>query len=168
MKENLDKQVVDSFGDEWRKFNHHHIDCLGGIETFHKQGIPSYGHPKENELALSANGVTPQIAHASEGSDTLHIGDQMVINFNPGAAHTQSSLISYLPETQTIFGGCQVKALGAGKGNLNDADTVKWPISIRKVKVAFPETKKVIPGHGKVGGSELLDYTIELFSSNSN
>ena len=26
MKENLDKQVVDSFGDEWRKFNHHHID----------------------------------------------------------------------------------------------------------------------------------------------
>ena len=63
--------------------NHHHIDYPGGIEAFHQQGIPSYGHPKENELALSANGVTPQIAPAAEGSETLHIGGQPVFIFNP-------------------------------------------------------------------------------------
>ena len=56
-----------------------------------------------------------------------------------------------------------VKALGAGFGNLNDADTILWARTIRNVGRQFPQAEIVIPGHGKVGGPELLDYTINMF-----
>jgi metallo-beta-lactamase class B len=32
-----------------------------------------------------------------------------------------------------------------------------------RFKFGYPNVKKVIPGHGKLGGIELLDYTIHLF-----
>jgi metallo-beta-lactamase class B len=31
------------------------------------------------------------------------------------------------------------------------------------LKVAISSVKLVIPGHGEIGGQELLDYTINLF-----
>jgi metallo-beta-lactamase class B len=143
--------------------NHHHIDCLGGLAAFHEAGITSYGYPSENELASRINGIAPKLEHGAGGFDTLKIGTKQIVNFYPGPAHTHGSLVSYLPETHTIFGGCQVKAMGAGKGNLADADTTQWPISIQKIKDTFPHVKKVIPGHGNVGDIRLLDYTVELF-----
>ena len=36
MKENLDKQVVESFGDEWKKFNHHHFDSSSLKDSFNQ------------------------------------------------------------------------------------------------------------------------------------
>ena len=36
MKENLDKQVVESFGDEWKKFNHHHFDSSSLKASFNQ------------------------------------------------------------------------------------------------------------------------------------
>lgn len=145
--------------------NHHHIDCLGGLQAFHQQGIPSYGYPSENEKALNRNGWAPKYGIGNADLDTIMLGEKAIINYYPGPAHTQGSIISYLPESATIFGGCQVKSMGAGKGNLNDADTLQWPNSIRRIKEMFPDTKQVIPGHGNVGNTELLDYTINLFSN---
>jgi metallo-beta-lactamase class B len=34
-----------------------------------------------------------------------------------------------------------------------------------KIKKAFPNLKKVIPGHGEIGDTALLDYTIQLFKN---
>jgi metallo-beta-lactamase class B len=53
----------------------------------------------------------------------------------------------------------------ATKGFLGDANVKDWSATVRKVKQAFPSVKLVIPGHGEIGGQELLDYTIELFKS---
>lgn len=36
MKKNLDKQVVESFGDEWKKFNHHHFDSSSLKDSFNQ------------------------------------------------------------------------------------------------------------------------------------
>ena len=55
------------------------------------------------------------------------------------------------------------KEMNAGKGFLGDANEKEWSNTIRKVKSTFPGMENVIPGHGKVGGPELLDFTIELF-----
>ncbi len=56
-----------------------------------------------------------------------------------------------------------VKAIEAGKGNLEDANANEWSKTVQKVKAKYPENTIVIPGHGKVGGIELLDFTIRLF-----
>lgn len=37
------------------------------------------------------------------------------------------------------------------------------PKTINNVKKAFPNAKTVIPGYGKTGGQELLNFTIFLF-----
>ena len=46
---------------------------------------------------------------------------------------------------------------------MGDANTDKWSETVRKIKLKYPNAKLVIPGHGKSGGTELFDYTIELF-----
>ena len=71
--------------------------------------------------------------------------------------------MAYFPEDNVLFGGCLIKSVGAGKGYLGDANTIAWPGTVHKIKLKYPKTEIVIPGHGKWGGTELLDYTIELF-----
>ena len=62
-----------------------------------------------------------------------------------------------------MFGGCLIKEVGVGKGNLEEANAEKWSETVTEVKKKYPNAKKIIPGHGKIGGIELLDYTIKLF-----
>ena len=71
--------------------------------------------------------------------------------------------MSYIPEDNLLFGGCMVKEVGAGEGNLEDANVTAWPTTIRAIKQTYPSLQVVVPGHGQAGGTELLDYTIELF-----
>jgi metallo-beta-lactamase class B len=61
-----------------------------------------------------------------------------------------------------------IKAVGAGKGNLEDANVAVWSETVGKLKRTYPEAKIVIPGHGKTGGTELFDYTIKLFLAAPN
>ena len=58
---------------------------------------------------------------------------------------------------------CLIKEAKAGKDNLAEANVKAWPETVRKVKKKYPKVKKIIPGHGELGGIELLDYTIGLF-----
>lgn len=62
-----------------------------------------------------------------------------------------------------MFGGCLVKTMNAGKGNLADANTASWSATVEQVKRAYPDVRFVIPGHGATGGVELLDFTARLF-----
>jgi metallo-beta-lactamase class B len=38
-----------------------------------------------------------------------------------------------------------------------------WSKTVSKLKAKYPDTQIIIPGHGKSGGTALLDYTIKLF-----
>ncbi len=53
--------------------------------------------------------------------------------------------------------------MNANKGYLNDANVNDWAATVEKVKKEYPQVRVVVPGHGKYGNEELLDYTIELF-----
>lgn len=141
--------------------NHFHNDCLGGLEAFYKKGIKSYASEKTIELAKKDSVTVPQIGFKEKL--TLRIGKKEIVNQYLGEAHTKDNIISFIPSENTMFGGCMVKELNAGKGFLGDANEKEWSNTIRNVKTTFPNIEKVIPGHGKVGGPELLDYTIRLF-----
>jgi metallo-beta-lactamase class B len=73
--------------------------------------------------------------------------------------------VGYFPSDNVLFGGCLIKEMQATKGFLGDANVKNWSATVRKVKHAFPSVKLVIPGHGQIGGQELLDYTIKLFKA---
>lgn len=141
--------------------NHFHNDCLGGLEAFHKKGIKSYASEKTIELAKKDSMTIPQIGFKEHL--TLRIGKKDIGNHYLGEAHTKDNIISFIPSENLIFGGCMVKELNAGKGFLGDANEKEWSNTIRNVKKAFPSAQFIVPGHGKPGGQELLDYTIGLF-----
>lgn len=140
---------------------HFHIDCLGGLEAFHKVGVPSYAQNLTIKLAKEKGTAFPQ-----NGIDTDYeftIGTQKVQAKYFGEGHTKDNIIGYFPSEKIMFGGCLVKEMNAGKGNLEDANVKDWPETIRKIKLAYPDVKTIIPGHGKIGDQILLDYTITLF-----
>lgn len=141
--------------------NHFHNDCLGGLEAFHKKGIKSYASEKTIELAKKDSVTIPQIGFKEHL--TLRIGKKDIVNHYLGEAHTKDNIISFIPSENLMFGGCMVKELNAGKGFLGDANENEWSNTIRNVKKAFPTAQFIVPGHGKPGGQELLDYTIGLF-----
>jgi metallo-beta-lactamase class B len=38
-----------------------------------------------------------------------------------------------------------------------------WSETVSRLKQQYADARIVIPGHGKSGGTELFDYTINLF-----
>jgi metallo-beta-lactamase class B len=47
-------------------------------------------------------------------------------------------------------------------GNTEDADLAAWPSTIARVIAAYPAVRIVVPGHGALGGLELLRHTQAL------
>ncbi len=146
---------------------HFHKDCLGGIQAFHESGYQSYAFQLTNDLAKE-EGYTP--TKTTFDSDGLLIksdaGEKVLISYF-GEGHTRDNIVGYVPDQEVLFGGCLIKSAKAGKGFLGDASTNAWSETVRKIKEEYPNLKIVIPGHGKPGGIELLDYTIEMFDTNN-
>ena len=143
--------------------SHFHVDCLGGLKAFHDNNILSYANDLTINLAQKDGAELPKKSFQSEQKLTLN--DSQIINTFFGRGHTYDNVVSYIPAEKVLFGGCLVKSVGAKKGNLTDADTLNWSSTIKKIKKAYPEVKFVVPGHGKTGSAELLDYTIDLFKN---
>lgn len=141
--------------------NHFHNDCVGGLAAFHKLNIPSYANQQTLVLAKQEGHTVPKVGF--EGSMELTIGNNTVVNRFFGEAHTLDNIISYIPSEALVFGGCAVKSMSAGKGNLEDANIAEWSATMEKIKKTYPNVQTVIPGHGDSGGIELLEYTRDMF-----
>jgi metallo-beta-lactamase class B len=140
---------------------HFHDDCVGGLDAFHAKGIPSYGSLKTNSLAKAEGNLVPE--NGFEEQLILTAGGLEVVTRFLGEGHTHDNVVAYVPVDQVLFGGCLIKEVRAGFGFLGDANTAAWSGTVINVKSTFPDVQIVIPGHGKVGNAELLDYTIKLF-----
>ena len=124
--------------------------------------MTSYASHKTIKSALNIDMPIPN--KGFKESKTFKVGSETVQVRFFGEGHTTDNVVAYVKSEETLFGGCLVKSLKAGKGNLADANTSEWSNTIRKIKKAYPELKVIIPGHGKAGDQKLLDYTEEMFS----
>lgn len=140
---------------------HYHTDNLGGLDEFHKRGIPSYAYDVTIEIARRNGDPVPQ--NSFDDFLGLDVGGKNIYAGFLGEGHTRDNIIGYYPSQDIMFGGCLVKAMGSGKGNLEEANPEAWPATIKKVASKYPDVKIIIPGHGDPGGRELLEYTINLF-----
>ena len=142
---------------------HFHDDCLGGLASFHKFKIPSFGNFSTIELAKINNVVLPQ--NGFNDSLKLSLGNTYAVVKYFGQGHTKDNVVGYFPKENILFGGCLIKELQASKGYLGDANVGEWSSTVEKVKQQYSNVKIVIPGHGEIGGIDLLDYTIKLFKT---
>lgn len=141
---------------------HFHIDCLGGLTEFHAKKIPSYANELTLELASkNKEEVLPE--HGFKNELELKIGNTVILSKYFGKGHTYDNVVGYISSENALFGGCLIKEMGSGKGNLADASPTDWSATVYKISQTWPEIELVIPGHGKAGTAELLDYTIQLF-----
>lgn len=161
----LIRWVQDSLGCRIRAVvpTHFHDDCLGGLNAFHIEGIPSYANARTIELARENKLPIPQ--NAFTDSLVLAVGKQQVQVRFFGEGHTRDNVVGYFPRERVLFGGCLLKELDASKGYLGDANTADWPATVEKIKAFWPDMRWVVPGHGAYGNPRLLDYTIRLFRS---
>jgi metallo-beta-lactamase class B len=142
--------------------NHFHEDCLGGLNEFHKLNIKSYSYESTPALAEKINLPVPQ--NTFKAKLDLEVGKEKIICMYFGEAHTKDNIVVWIPDEEILFGGCMIKSLNSSKGNLVDANVGEWANTVTKVKREFPDSKVIVPGHGAVGGKELFDYTIKLFT----
>jgi glyoxylase-like metal-dependent hydrolase (beta-lactamase superfamily II) len=83
--------------------------------------------------------------------------------YYPGPSHSKDNLIVYFPDKKLLFGGCAVKSIQSKNlGFTGDAVMSEWPKSLKRVLDRYNDALLVVPGHGKVGGLELIKHTIEL------
>ena len=140
---------------------HWHVDCMGGINEFHKNNIPSYSLKLTQEIAREKELPLPQ--NVFEDSLIIKFGKQEVVAKYFGGGHTIDNIVVWFPSERILFGGCLIKAMKwNGLGNLADAVVGEWDWTVQNVKKSFPDAEIVVPGHNEFGGLELLDHTIEL------
>lgn len=142
---------------------HFHDDCLGGLASFHEHKIPSFANFTTIELTKANQVISPQ--NGFKDSLKLKIGKTFTRLTFFGEGHTKDNVVGYFPKEKILFGGCLIKELEATKGYLGDANVWEWSSTVEKIKQAYPDVQLVIPGHGKIGGIDLLDYTIKLFKT---
>ena len=143
---------------------HFHTDCLGGLNEFHARQITSYASLKTIEsVKLDSTKTTPQIGFNNYSE--IKVGEKEVLNEFFGEGHTSDNIVSYVPDEKILFGGCLIKTLGANRGYLGDANINEWSKTVQAVKSKYEYVRVIIPGHGKSGNTDLLDYTIDLFNN---
>lgn len=148
-------KIVGYILDRW------HPDAMGGINAVHKAKIKTYANEltrkicEEKGLPVPQNGFYPKLE--------LTVGGEKIIAHYLGKAHTEDGIVTWFPKDKVLFGGNEVRSYGGWYGNIGDASLKEWSNTISKVKENYGAAEVVVPGHGKSGGVELLDYTINMY-----
>jgi len=137
---------------------HFHDDRVAGAPALRAARIPFYATAETIALARSHGAAVPD--RALEPASVPEVRWLF-----PGAGHAPDNIVVWHAPTRTLFGGCLVKDLAAtALGNLSDADVARWPAALDRVRATFGDPARVVPGHGAVGGTELLDHTRDLLA----
>lgn len=163
----LVKWVADSLHTKITGFvpNHWHRDCMGGLKYLQSIGVNSYANQTTIDIARTKGLPIP--SHGFKDSLSLTFNGHPVNCYYLGAAHSMDNIVVWIPDEKILFAGCMAKEAAAkGMGNTVDGDLTAWPKTIDRVIKKFPSARIVIPGHGQIGGQEVLTHTRELLLSN--
>jgi hypothetical protein len=139
-----------------------HPDAMQGLDIVKENGIKSYASEltrqiaKEKGLPVTEIGFNPK--------KEIIVGDKKIVCHFLGEAHTSDGIVVWIPSEKILFGGNEIRNYNGWIGNIGDANLDKWSQTAKNIKQEYGSAKIVIPGHGKYGGPELIDYTIDLFS----
>jgi metallo-beta-lactamase class B len=141
---------------------HSHIDCAGGLAEAHKRKAESFALDKTVEILKRTKKPVPKNWFTERlclGCGSIHVELAFL-----GGGHTVDNIVAWMPERKVLFGGCMVKSIRARNlGNITEADMGQWPKTLKKVKEKYPDAEIIVPGHGRPGGIELINHTINLF-----
>lgn len=144
---------------------HWHEDCMGGLKYLKSKGVRAYANQKTIDIVKGKELPVPQYGF----SDLLTINFQgiLVECYYLGGGHTTDIIEVWLPDERILFGGDTLKDMKSNSlGNIVDADIEAWPMTVRRLSEKFPQAKTIIPGHGDIGGIEIIEHTLQLLNNN--
>ncbi len=156
--ENLHSKIIGYIIDMW------HPDAMEGLDIVQKNGIKTYAYELTRTIAVEKGLPVPEIGF--DPKLELKVGDEKIICHFLGAAHTNDGIIVWIPREKILFGGNEIRSYNGWVGNIGDANINEWSKTIEKVKKEYGSAIIVIPGHGRYGGAELIDYTMHLYKPN--
>ena len=140
---------------------HFHDDCIGGFSTLNKLGVETIYSSRTKEICAKKGLPTAKTTFTD--TLTVYLNGLAVQLYYPGGGHSKDNIVAYIPSQKVLFGGCLVKEMASQSlGNTADADMAAWSTSVKHLMAQFPFAAIVVPGHGKVGGKELLQHTVEV------
>lgn len=140
----------------------YHPDAMQGLDVVQQNGIKSYACKRTQRIAKEKGLPVAKIGFKTK--KVIQVGDEKVICHYLGEAHTKDGIVVYVPGEKILFGGNEIRNYNGWVGNIGDANIYDWSQTATNVKKEYGEAKIVVPGHGKFGGAELIDYTIQLFA----
>jgi len=142
---------------------HWHENCMGGLGYLHTQNVSSYTNQmtidiaKEKKLQIPQQGFTDSLL--------FNFQDIPIECYYLGGGHSTDNIVVYLPSENILFGGCCVKDINSTNlGNVSDGDVAAWPVTMQKMIDKFSQVRTVVPGHGVIGGTELMWHTLDLLN----
>jgi len=148
---------------------HAHGDRAAGVDFLESIGVEVYAHPLTKKLTIEQGSSVPDrtFKGLDEAGTSIKFG-----SFNvafPGAGHTVDNLMVWLPEKRILFGGCAIRAMSfKSAGNTAHGDIHSWLKIIKRSKNIYGNAKMVVPGHGEIGGVELLEHTEQAITNAIN
>lgn len=138
---------------------------MEGLDIVIQNGIKSYSYELTRTIARRKGLPIPEFGF--DPKIEIIVGQNKVICYHLGEAHTKDGIVIWIPSEKILFGGNGIRNHNGWVGNIGDANLKDWSNTVEKIKDEFGTAKIVIPGHGKHGGTELLDYTIELYKTDN-
>ena len=143
---------------------HAHVDRIGGIDTLLDQKI-DVRSTKLTEKEAEKYGFSRPSPTLDDNSN-IKFGDTKLEVFYPGEGHAVDNIIVWLSDYKVLFGGCLIKSMTSEDlGSIDDANLLQWPQSVQQVEDKYSEAEVVIPGHGRSGGVELMEHTLDLLDN---
>ncbi|MAD03811.1 MAG: VIM family subclass B1 metallo-beta-lactamase [Pseudoalteromonas sp.] len=144
---------------------HAHGDRAAGIDVLESKGINVFAHPLTAQLTIEQGAAVPNniIKELRVADSVVKFGSLEL--FFPGPGHAMDNVMAWLPEKRILFGGCAVRSLQSSSvGNLVHGDIHSWLNITKQLKRKFKSAVIVVPGHGAVGGYDLLSHTEKLIT----
>lgn len=142
---------------------HFHDDRTGGLPYFQQKGIATWSSALTLELCREHH--ENQAAYTFSHDTTFRVGKYVFQTYYPGEGHTKDNIVIWFPADKVLYGGCLVKSMDAGTlGNLADANTQAWPLSIKRVIERYPKPAYIIPGHLGWTDTRVLEHTLDLLN----
>ncbi len=141
---------------------HSHPDCMGGLAVAHELGARSFASARTAELARRDGEPVPETTFAE--TLEVEVGSRTLKLHYAGPGHTADNSVVWLPDDRILFGGCAVRSGASTQlGYTQEADLERWPRTIENLLEEYgADARWIVPGHGRPGGTELLDRTLEL------
>lgn len=143
-----------------------HPDAMQGLDIVNENGIKTYANKRTKRIAKTKGLPLPKVSFNNKKS--IKVANEKIICHYLGEAHTEDGIVVWIPSEKILFGGNEIRNYRGWVGNIGDANLEKWSETATKIKEHYGAAKIVVPGHGKYGGSELIDYTINLYKIPKN